>query len=159
MQTAYHSKSCKFRSRGLFWISHDRAARIRIEIPLYFQTAGAGHRQWLTAHRCSADYSASNRFERWRQHTGDEKNRLGPVVPLLNFESYLRQTLEVWESWPDSKQEQQAAITYINLSATGYLDTRLFQAIQVWSFWPETGVRSSTERGRCRAQAVCESHI
>jgi hypothetical protein len=82
----------------------------------------------------TADYSAGDRFERWRHQTCDEIGP-GPVVPSTNFESYLRQTVEALESWPASKQETASlAIDYINLSATGYLDTRLFQAMQVWEF-------------------------
>jgi hypothetical protein len=66
--------------------------------------------------------------------TGDEAGP-GHIVPAFRLRQFLKQALPVWRQWKsDKKSDVRLAITYINLSATGYLDTRLFQISQAWEF-------------------------
>jgi hypothetical protein len=45
----------------------------------------------------------------------------------------VEQALPVWRGWPQKKQDlSRLIIAYINVSQTGYLDTRLLQAWQAW---------------------------
>ncbi len=77
---------------------------------------------------------ANEELEIWSQWTGDE---IGPgaIVPDYQLAKYLDQTLPVWLSLSPSQQKAlRLARDYINLSARGYLDTRLLQIFQPWEF-------------------------
>jgi hypothetical protein len=105
-------------------------AKYRSIAKLLALAAGEG----VTAHRMIAIWSDSETYELWRHRTGDE---LGPgaVLPNGDFGQFLSQVLPIWESWPKGKREVASlAIDYINLSATGYLDSRVFQIMQAWEF-------------------------
>ena len=91
----------------------------------------------------------SKELEVWRQWTGDE---IGPgaIIPDYQLAKFLEQALPAWQSL---SQEQQKALRlardYINLSARGYLDTRLLQIFQPWEFlvdaWGIKGKLSESE--------------
>lgn len=88
----------------------------------------------VAAHRQIADWGDQGSMEVWRKMTGDE---IGPghIVPAFRLGRFLEQVLPVWRQWkPDTRSEARLAINYINLSGTGYLDTRLFQITQAWEF-------------------------
>jgi hypothetical protein len=77
-------------------------------------------------------------LEVWRCMTGDERGP-GPVVPSLEMTKYLQATLVNFEGLtPEKRSALRLAIDYINLSANGYLDTRLFHIIQPWEFLART---------------------
>ena len=88
-------------------------------------------------------------LEIWRQWTGDE---IGPgaIIPDYQLAKFLEQALPAWQSL---SQDQQKALRltrdYINLSARGYLDTRLLQIFQPWEFlvdaWGIKGKLSESE--------------
>ena len=85
-------------------------------------------------------YSESTAYETWRFMTGDEKG-LGPVIPSHKLESYLAVALPTFESLSADKQARlRLGITYINLSESGYLDTRLLTILQAWEFLALTWV-------------------
>jgi hypothetical protein len=105
-------------------------AKYRSIAKLLSLAAGEG----VTAHRMIAAWSDSKTYELWRYRTGDELGP-GPVLPGEDFGKFLAQVLPIWESWAESKREAASlTIDYINLSATGYLDSRVFQAMQAWEF-------------------------
>lgn len=88
----------------------------------------------VTAHRYSVTWQNSNSYEFWRHRNGDEFGP-GPVLPIGCFSQFLQQVLPHWESWSDEKREVvKLAIDYINLSAGGYLDARVFHIMQTWEF-------------------------
>ena len=100
----------------------------------------------VTAHRYSVTWQNSNSYEFWRHRPGDEFGP-GPVLPIGCFSQFLQQVLPNWESWSDEKREVvKLAIDYINLSAGGYLDARVFHIMQTWEFlanaWGATGKRT-----------------
>jgi hypothetical protein len=76
----------------------------------------------------------SDELEIWRYWTGDEIGP-GPIVPDFEVVRFLEHALSAWQSLT---QEQREALSlardYINLSALGYLDTRLFRILQPWEF-------------------------
>jgi len=88
----------------------------------------------VTSHRQIADWGDHGKVEVWRNMTGDEIGP-GPIVPSFRLGEFLKHALPVWEKWDfDKKSDVRLAISYINLSATGYLDTRIFQISQAWEF-------------------------
>lgn len=88
----------------------------------------------VTSYRQIANWGIQGMIEVWRQMTGDEIGP-GPIVPAFRLGQFLKQALPEWRQWKsDKKSDARLAITYINLSATGYLDTRLFQISQAWEF-------------------------
>ncbi len=73
-------------------------------------------------------------LETWRYMTGDERGP-GPIVPSFDMTSYLQAALAHFDALtPERKATLRLAVNYINLSATGYLDTRLFHITQPWEF-------------------------
>ncbi len=77
-------------------------------------------------------------LEIWRHMTGDEMGP-GPIIPVSATENFLRQALLAWESLSQAQQRAfRLAVNYINLSAHGYMDTRLFNILQPWEFLAET---------------------
>lgn len=98
-------------------------------------------------------------FETWRARTGDEIGP-GPVVPIERVESFLEQTLPLWNQLnANTKSDMRLAIAYINLSGTGYLDTKLFQIAQAWEFlaakWmPKSGLSDSEKDLRNKVKCV-----
>jgi hypothetical protein len=95
----------------------------------------------------------SDELEIWRYWTGDEIGP-GPIVPDFEVVRFLEQALPAWQSLT---QEQQEALSlardYINLSALGYMDTRLFRILQPWEFlakaWGIQGDLSNSEAYLC----------
>jgi len=95
-------------------------------------------------------------IEIWSYWTGDE---IGPgtIVPDFEIVRFLEQTLSVWQSLPQKQQEAlRLARDYINLSALGYLDTRLLYILQAWEFLAEAwgikeGALSDSEAGLRKA--------
>jgi hypothetical protein len=92
---------------------------------------------------------ATEKLEIWRQWTGDE---IGPgaIVPDYQLVKFLEQALPAWLSLSsDQQQALRLARDYINLSARGYLDTRLLQIFQPWEFlveaWGIKGKLSESE--------------
>jgi hypothetical protein len=83
-------------------------------------------------------------IEIWRKMTGDEIGP-GPIVPESEITGFLKQTLPVWQSL-SQKQRKALRLTlhHINLSALGYLDTRILHVVQPWEFladaWDTQGV-------------------
>ncbi len=106
---------------------HEKAREIMLLLSL---ATGNG----VTCHRQIADWGDLGVMEVWRNMTGDE---IGPgsIVPEFQLDKFLKQALPLWKQWTlDKKAEIRLAISYINLSGTGYLDTRLFQISQAWEF-------------------------
>jgi len=112
----------------------------------------------VTCHRQIANWGALGMMEVWRNMTGGE---IGPgaIVPSFQLDKFLTQALPLWSQWEsDKKSDVRLAISYINLSATGYLDTRLFQISQAWEFlaasWVPKGKLNDSERNlRARIKA------
>lgn len=101
----------------------------------------------VTAHRYSVRWQNSNSYEFWRHRNGDEFGP-GPVLPIGCFSQFLQDVLPHWESWPDEKRGvAKRAIDYINISASGYVDSRVFHILQAWEFlanaWGATNERTS----------------
>ncbi|MGA2467804.1 MAG: hypothetical protein ABSH06_26085 [Thermodesulfobacteriota bacterium] len=106
---------------------HEKARDIMLLLSL---AVGNG----VTSHRQIADGGSRGTMEVWRRFTGDE---IGPgeIVPTFRLGRFLEQVLPVWGQWkPDTRSDARLAVNYINLSGTGYLDTRLFQITQAWEF-------------------------
>jgi hypothetical protein len=88
----------------------------------------------VSSHRWSLTYPNQEIVEKWRSRAGDE---IGPgcIVEHWCLEKFLQQCLPVLRQM---SQEDRAliglAVAYLNSSATGYLDTRLFQIAQAWEF-------------------------
>lgn len=76
----------------------------------------------------------SHDLEIWRRMTGDERGP-GPIVPSFEMSSFLQIAIDRFNALsPKKRSTLRLAISYINLSADGYLDTRLFHIIQPWEF-------------------------
>lgn len=103
---------------------HGRARTIMLLLSLAAGTGVACDRQFLIWPR--------SELEVWRQMTGDEIGP-GPIIPTFAIGSFLKQSLPSWELLPVAQQNAfRMAVSYINLSANGYLDTKLFHALQPW---------------------------
>lgn len=92
---------------------------------------------------------ANEELEIWSHWTGDEIGP-GPIVPDFEVGRFLEQTLPAWQSLSQNQRNAvHLARDYINLSALGYLDTRLFRIVQPWEFlaeaWGIQGVLSNSE--------------
>jgi hypothetical protein len=66
------------------------------------------------------------------------------VLRALQYDDFVKTSLPKLESWPRKKVDVlKLTIDYINLSASGYLDSRLFQVMQTWEFlaraWGQKG--------------------
>ena len=92
---------------------------------------------------------ANEELEIWRHWTGDE---IGPgaIIPDYQLVKFLEQTLPTWQSLSlDQQKALHLARDYINLSARGYIDTRLLQIFQPWEFlveaWGVKGGLSESE--------------
>ena len=88
----------------------------------------------VTSYRQIADWGDQGTMEVWRQFTGDE---IGPgeIVPDFKLARFLEQVLPTWNQWEqDTRSNARLAVSYINLSGKGYLDTRLFHITQAWEF-------------------------
>jgi hypothetical protein len=103
----------------------------------------------VTSYRQIADWGDQGTMEVWRQFTGDE---IGPgeIVPDFMLGKFLEQVLPVWNQLgQDAQSNVRLAVSYINLSGKGYLDTRLFQITQAWEFlaaaWMPKGKLSALE--------------
>jgi len=80
---------------------------------------------------------ADEELEIWRHMAGDEIGP-GPIVPALEMGKFIEQTLPAWETLSQEQQKVlHLALTYINLSGLGYLDTKLFHIVQPWEFLAE----------------------
>lgn len=88
----------------------------------------------VTCYRQIAYLINQQTMEVWRKFPGDEFGP-GAIVPDFRLGQFLAQVLPVWRQWkPDKTSQMRLAIIYINLSGTGYLDTRIFQISQAWEF-------------------------
>ena len=106
---------------------HEKAREIMLLLSLAIGNGVSSYRQ-------IADWGVQGMMEVWLQMTGDETGP-GHIVPAFRLRQFLKQALPVWRQWKsDKKSDVRLAITYLNLSATGYLDTRLFQISQAWEF-------------------------
>ncbi len=106
---------------------HEKAREIMLLLSL---ATGNG----VTSYRQIAYLDNQQTMEVWRKFTGDEFGP-GAIVPDFRLGQFLGQVLPVWRQWePDKKSQTRLAIIYINLSGTGYLDTRIFQISQAWEF-------------------------
>lgn len=92
---------------------------------------------------------ANEKLEIWRQWTGDE---IGPgaIIPDYQLAKFLERALPAWQALSQDQQKAlRLARDYINLSARGYLDTRLLQIFQPWEFlvdaWGIKGKLSESE--------------
>lgn len=88
----------------------------------------------VTSFRQIADWKGKGTLEIWREWTGSE---LGPgaIVPSFELKKLLEQTLPLLARLsPSEKSDVRLAVNYINLTGTGYLDTKLFQSMQAWEF-------------------------
>jgi hypothetical protein len=106
---------------------HEKAREIMLLLSL---ATGNG----VTSHRQIAEWDNHGKVEIWRNMTGDEIGS-DPIIPSYKLGEFLKNTLPVWEKWDaDKKSDVRLAISYINLSGAGYLDTRIFQVSQAWEF-------------------------
>ncbi|MEN6620357.1 MAG: hypothetical protein ABFD50_02245 [Smithella sp.] len=106
---------------------HEKAREIMLLLSL---ATGNG----VTSYRQIAYLDNQQTMEVWRKFTGDEFGP-GAIVPDFRLGQFLAQVLPVWRQWEREKKSQmRLAIIYINLSGTGYLDTRIFQISQAWEF-------------------------
>ena len=89
----------------------------------------------VTCYRQLYSYEKGNdNLEVLRKMIGDEFGP-GPRIPEFLLEDFLRNALPIFVSWPKQKQEAfRLAVTYINISYSGYLDSRLFSIMQGWEF-------------------------
>jgi hypothetical protein len=91
--------------------------------------AGTG----VSSHRHFFSWGTAE-LETWRHITGDERGP-GPIVPSFNMTSYLQEALIHLDALTHERRlALRLAVNYINLSANGYLDTRLFHITQPWEF-------------------------
>lgn len=106
---------------------HEKAREIMLLMSL---SRGNG----VTSFRQIVNWGDRGSMETWRRMTGHELGP-GPVIPAFMMGKFLEQVLPIWEEWvPDTRSLTRQAISYINLSGKGYLDTRLFQIAQAWEF-------------------------
>ncbi len=76
--------------------------------------------------------------EVWLRMTGHERGP-GPIVPSFDMALYLQVALAKFDALTPKKQSDlRLAVDYLNLSANGYLDTRLFHITQPWEFLAKT---------------------
>ncbi len=88
----------------------------------------------VTSYRQIANWGTKKTTETWREMTGDE---FGPgyIIPHNELGSFLKQSLTEWGKWnSDKKSDARLAISYINLSGKGYLDSQIFEISQAWEF-------------------------
>ncbi len=90
-------------------------------------------------------------LETWRLMTGDERGP-GPIVPSFEMTSYLQTALTHFDALdPKRRSSLRLAVDYINLSANGYLDTRLFHITQPWEFLAKTW----NQKGKLSQEIIC----
>lgn len=121
---------------------HEKAREIMLLLSL-----GTGN--GVTSYRQIVYLENQQTMEVWRKYIGDEFGP-GAIVPDFRLGQFLAQVLPVWRQWePEKKSQTRLAIIYINLSGTGYLDTRIFQISQAWEFlaasWVPKGKLSNPE--------------
>ena len=76
----------------------------------------------------------NDNLEVLRKMVGDEFGP-GPRIPELLLKDFLRSALPIFLSWPKQQQEAfRLAVIYINISHSGYLDSRLVSIMQAWEF-------------------------
>lgn len=88
----------------------------------------------VSSHRWGLAYPNQEVVEKWRSRAGDE---IGPgcIVEHGRLEQFLQQCLPVLRQMPQEDYALIArAVAYLNISATGYVDTRLIQIAQAWEF-------------------------
>jgi hypothetical protein len=88
----------------------------------------------VSSHRWGLAYPNQEVVEKWRSRAGDE---IGPgcIVEKGRLEQFLQQCLPVLRQMPQEDYALIArAVAYLNMSATGYVDTRLIQIAQAWEF-------------------------
>ncbi len=78
----------------------------------------------------------------WRRMTGEERGP-GPIVPSFEMSSFLQIALVHFDALPPEKRSaMRLAINYINLSANGYIDNRLFHITQPWEFLSQAWIKA-----------------
>jgi hypothetical protein len=106
---------------------HEKAREIMLLLSL---ATGNG----VTSYRQIAYLDNHQTMEVWHKFTGDDFGP-GAIVPDFQLGQFLGQVLPAWRLWgQDKKTQARLAIIYINLSGTGYLDTRILQIGQAWEF-------------------------
>jgi len=105
----------------------------------------------VTAHRQIVEWESGARLEVWRQMKGDE---LGPgmLVPEHALQHFLRVACPNWIMWPEEKKVLASrALSYLNMSTSGYLDVRLLHVVQVLEAlakaWVPPGTLNDEETG------------
>ncbi len=86
----------------------------------------------VTFHRQIILWNEGNELEIWRMMNGGE---YGPGFCILEtcISDYLRDALSSWRTFSQQEQENiSLAITYVNLSANGYMDEKLLRITQTW---------------------------
>jgi len=121
---------------------HEKAREIMLLLSL---ATGNG----VTSYRQIAYLDNQQTMEVWHKFIGDDFGP-GAIVPDFKLGKFLGEILPAWRLWEqDKKTQARLAIIYINLSGTGYLDTRIFQISQAWEFlaasWIPKGKLSSPE--------------
>jgi hypothetical protein len=132
----------QLKREGSSMVQHDDFARVVMNLlSLALGTGVSCDRHFFTW--------AKEEIEIWSLWTGDE---IGPgaIVPEYQLVKFLEQTLPKWQSLSqDQQQALRLARDYINLSARGYMDTRLLQIFQPWEFlvkaWGVQGKLSESE--------------
>jgi hypothetical protein len=104
----------------------------------------------VTAHRVTIEWAEHEPQHVWRHQSGAHIGP-GPVIPSTDYGSFLAAVLPEWTSWRRDKQARlRLALDYVNLSAAGYLDVRVFQVMQAWEFvanaWGAEGALSQAEQ-------------
>ena len=86
----------------------------------------------VTFHRQRISWNEGNELEIWRRMKGGE---YVPGFCILEtcISDYLREALYSWRTFSQQEKENiSLAITYINLSANGYMDEKLLRITQAW---------------------------
>jgi len=96
----------------------------------------------VTAHRRIVAWESGEEIEIWRVAKGDEPGP-GMLIPEVCLEDFLAQSYEAWRSWStDDQALVTRVLSYLNMSAAGYLDVRLFHVMQAMeslaNAWLET---------------------
>ena len=86
----------------------------------------------VTFHRQIILLNEGNELEIWRRMSGGEYGT-GFCILETCISDYLREALSSWKTFSQREKENiNLSITYINLSANGYMDEKLLRITQAW---------------------------